>query len=155
MSIAHSRPFRRQDAPSFDSTMYYTLNNLVLPKFTLSAGISGGGTNALINVTTYSDYSSENWQLFSQSGHYFIRNFDYGAKWQLGLTEGDKNIPKLYPRSGGIAQQWTLNKVDGGWEIGNGLLGPGVLLAMPNGWSVPSMRSGNDGTVWNITSNPR
>ena len=135
--------------------MFYTLNNLVLPNYTLSAGITGGGPEALINVTTYSITSSENWQLFYQSGKYFIRNYDYGAKWQLGLTEGDKSTPKMYPRSGGIAQQWTLNQVDGGWEIGNELLGNGNRLGMPRGWSIPAMRTENDGAVWNITSNPR
>jgi hypothetical protein len=155
MSNTQPREVRRQDASSFDPKMFYTLNNLVLPGYTLNAGWTGGNPQALINVTKYRDYSSENWQLFYQSGRYFIRNYDYGAGWQLGLTDGDKNAPKMYARSGSVAQQWTLKQVDGGWEMGNELLGSDSVLGMPRGWSLPAMRTiEKDGAVWNITSNP-
>jgi hypothetical protein len=153
MSNTHSRQFRRQDTSSFDPKMFYTLNNLVLPRYTLSAS-TGGDPNALINVTQYGSLSSENWQLFYQQGRYFIRNYDYGAGWQLGLSQNDPNAPKMYARSGSISQQWTLSQVDGGWTMQNGLAGSGSVLGMPSGWSIPAMRTGEtDGSVWNITSN--
>jgi hypothetical protein len=37
-------------------------------------------------MTQWGAYSSENWQLFFDSSIYFIRNYDYGADWQLGVT---------------------------------------------------------------------
>jgi hypothetical protein len=155
MVNTHLQQVRRQDTSSFDSKMFYTLNNLALPGYTLNAGWTDGNPQALVNVTKYRDYSSENWQLFYQSGRYFIRNYDYGAGWQLGLADGDKNAPKMYARSGSVAQQWTVKQVDGGWEIGNELLGSNSVLGMPKGWSLPAMRTGEkDGAVWNITSNP-
>jgi hypothetical protein len=154
MSDAHLYQFRRDDSPAFDSTSYYTLNNLNLPSYTLSAGVFLD-TNGATNITAYGTVSSENWQFFYQSGRYFIRNYDYGSKWQLGLTEDSRSTPKLYPRSGSLGQQWTLNKVNGGWEMTNGLWGEGTMYALPKNWPLPAMRSEADGTVWNITSNPR
>jgi hypothetical protein len=160
MSNAHPHHLRRQDAPVFDPRMYYTLNNLVLPRFTLSAGYADPSSESAsdfslrrINVTTSSAYSSENWQFFHQSGRYFIRNYDAGAVYQLGIEHRDSTGPQLLPRSGSINQQWTLNQVDGGWEMSNELLGSGSVLAMPRGWAIPIMNSRTDGAVWNITSN--
>lgn len=154
MAVALERHVRRDDSPAFDSRMFYTLNNLNLPRYTLSAGMYTE-SNGAINLTDYGSLSSENWQLFFQSGRYFIRNYDYGAKWQLGLTEDSRTVPKLYPRSGSISQQWTLNKVNGGWEMVNELWGAGTAFALPRNWPMAAMRSEPDGTVWNITSNPR
>jgi hypothetical protein len=160
MSNAHSHQLRRQEASSFDPRMYYTLNNLVLPLFTLSAGYADPSSESAsdfslrkINVTAYGTYSSENWQLFPQSGRYFIRNYDAGSVYQLGIEGRDSTGPQLLPRSGSISQQWTLTEVNGGWEMRNELLGSGSVLAMPRGWSIPVMNSGTDGAVWNITSN--
>jgi hypothetical protein len=154
MAIVQMRQDRQDVSPAFDPKMFYTLNNLNLPNYTLSAGIYTD-TNGATNLTAAGSYSSENWQLFFQSGRYFIRNYDYGAKWQLGLTEDSRSTPRLYPRSGSISQQWTLNKVDGGWEMVNELWGEGTTFALPKNWPMAAMRSEADGRVWNITSNPR
>lgn len=154
MSHTHSYQFRRDDGPALDPKSYYTMNNFNLPTHSLSAGIYLD-TDGAINMTTRGAYSSENWQFFFQSGCYFIRNYDYGAKWQLGLTADSRSTPKLYPRSGNLSQQWTLTKADGGWEMTNGLWGDGTTYALPKNWPLPVMRSEADGTVWNITSNPR
>jgi hypothetical protein len=145
---------RRDGTPAFDSKMFYTLRNANAPKNALSAGIYTD-TNGAINMTGFGAYSSENWQLFFQSGRYFIRNYDYGANWQLGITEESRSIPKLYKRSGSISQQWTINSVAGGWELVNGLWGEGTVFALPKDWLIPAMRSEKDGEAWNITSNPR
>jgi hypothetical protein len=154
MLATHPHLSQRDDAPAFDSKMFYTFSPVTLPQYSLSAGIFTT-TNGAINLTALGGLSSENWQLFSQSGRYFIRNYDYGAKWQLGLTDDSRSVPKLYPRSGSINQQWTLNMVDGGWELVNGLWGTGTVLSLPQGWPIPAMRSEPGGGVWNITSNPR
>ena len=149
-----SYQFRRDDAPSFDSKMFYTLRNPNAPTGSLSSGIYTD-TNGAINMTLDGSLSSENWQLFFQSGRYFIRNYDYGAKWQLGITEESRSIPKLYERSGSVSQQWRLLKVGDGWHLVNELWGEGTVFALPRGWLVPAMRSEMDGATWNITSNPR
>jgi hypothetical protein len=154
MLATHPHLSRRDDAPAFDPKMFYTLSPFAQPKSSLSAGISPS-PNGAVNVTALGAYSSENWQLFSQSGRYFIRNYDYGATWQLGVTDDNRSVPKLYPRSGSINQQWTLNTVDGGFELSNGLWGSGAVFAFPSGSSLPAMRSEPGGGVWNITSNPR
>jgi hypothetical protein len=154
MAATHPHYSRRDEASAFDSKMFYTFNNPTLSQYSLSAGIYTD-TNGAINMTAAGGLSSENWQLFFQSGRYFIRNYDYGAKWQLGLTDDSRSVPKLYPRSGSTSQQWTISKVDGGWEMVNGLWGKGTVFALPKDWPIPAMRSEAEGSAWNITANPR
>lgn len=140
---------------AFDARTFYVFNSSILPSYTLSAGIFLD-SNGVISMTELGSLSSENWQIFPQGGRYFIRNYDYGAKYQLGLTEQDRSIPKLYPRSGSLAQQWSIIQRSGGWEIVNGLWGNGTWLALPGAFPVaPSMNSGETGRFWTITQNPR
>lgn len=154
MPDSQSNQVRRDDSPAFDPRSFYTVNNLNLPGQSLGAGISKD-TVGDVDIRAYNTSSSENWQFFFQSGRYFIRNWDYGSELQLGVTAESQSTPRLYPRNGTLSQQWTLTKIDGDWQMTNGLLGEGLKYALQKNWAVPAMRSEADGTVWNITINPR
>ena len=136
----------------FNPKTFYLLNNTSLTNYSLSAGIFLD-TNGAINMTTSGAYSSENWQIFPQGGRFFIRNYDYGPNFQLGLTTESRGIPMLYPRSGSVTQQWSIMTTDGGWKLTNGLLGNGTALAITG--DAISMRASNGGNVWEITQNER
>ncbi|KAJ4374158.1 hypothetical protein N0V83_002899 [Neocucurbitaria cava] len=110
----------------FDPKTFYRFINTEITNYTASAGIFLD-TNGAIGMDKSDAYSSENWQLFPQGGRYFIRNYDYGPGFQLGLTSENRGTPALYPRSGSVAQQWSIMKVDGGWQLANGLLGNGRM----------------------------
>lgn len=110
-------------------------------------------TSGFVEMSAAGNFSSENWQFFYQSGHYFIRNYDYNASWQLGLTENIAQIPRLYPRSGGLGQQWTVTKVTGSWELSVALSSDAVYGVL-GGRTTPMMGRG-PGTLWTITINPR
>jgi hypothetical protein len=70
----------------FDLTAYYRLSNDATGAgLTLSLGLRSLPPPTL-QMTPWGAYSSENWQLFFDSSIYFIRNYDYGADWQLGVT---------------------------------------------------------------------
>jgi hypothetical protein len=149
---------RRDSTSSFDPKMYYSLSNPSLSGSALSFGPVNGTAKPVV-MTDFKKFGTENWQLFFQSGRYFIRNRDYGAGWQLGFTgaEVKPSVPKLYPRNGSISQQWTIDQVAGGWRLGNVLMGADMVFALPNGWAVPAMRSANDtdGGLWNIGQNTK
>jgi hypothetical protein len=51
-------------------------------------------------TTPPGSYSSENWQLFFQDGVYFIRNYDWGADWQLGVNSTDRSVPQMLEAAG-------------------------------------------------------
>ncbi|KAH8698103.1 hypothetical protein GQ44DRAFT_694239 [Phaeosphaeriaceae sp. PMI808] len=151
MLATRSRYARRDDKSDFDPKRFYRFGNSILANNTLSAG-AFADSKGVVSMAQTGSFSSENWQIFSQSGRYFIRNYDFGAKMQLGMSEDNINV-KMYLRNGSLQQQWLINKVDGGWELVNGLLGPGTTLILPSGWKAPVMRSDNQGGVWNITEN--
>jgi hypothetical protein len=159
MAIAHGLHSPRDDTPAFDPRMFYTLQLASTPTYTLNTRAFQGTSHAP-EFMLQRTQASENWQLFYQSGHYFIRNFDFGPQWQLGFAEGESSprTPLLLPQSGGIAQQWTLNKVDGGWEIANELAGNGSRYALEGTGKVPSMlQTGYEKSdaIWSIVANPR
>lgn len=154
MAVAHKGHIRRDDSPDFDSREFYTIKIPNIPRGSLNAGNSKD-TNGDIKLDQISTTSSENWQLFFQSGRYFIRNYDYGPRYQLGLTEEDRVFPRLYRTSGSVRQQWTLNKVNGGWEMGNELWETGARFALAPDSPKPFVRTETDGSPWNITINFR
>ena len=94
MLATQSRRARRAEESLFDPKNFYTFINPTIPDWTLSSGINQR-MNGDINMTKCNTYSSENWQLFYQSGRYFIRNYDYAASWQLGLTKDSKIVPSF------------------------------------------------------------
>jgi hypothetical protein len=156
-----AHPSRRDDAPAFDPKMFYRLTPNTRPKDTLSAGTftdsKSYGNQGVVSMNTTAASSSENWQIYYQSGRYFIRNYDWTPDWQLGLSDDSIDTPKMYYASGKMSQQWTINKVDGGWALMNGLSVDGSFLSspsdLPNGG--PVMKRESSGQVWNITANLR
>lgn len=142
----------------FNPRTFYLLFNPVYKDsegtdYALSAGIFLRPFGA-VNITVMS-LSSQNWQLFPQGGRYFIRNYDYGAGYQLGLTKDSGGVPTMLPRSGSLGQQWSIMQKDGGWQLTNGLLGNGSFLAVPADFLGIAMQASSAGTTWNITRNPR
>jgi hypothetical protein len=135
--------------------MYYTIRNVADLNFGLSSG-ENMQPQGLVDTQAAGSLSSENWQFFYQSGRYFIRNRDYGAGWQLGLTPGNSSQPQLYPVTTGEKNlQWTVTKVDLGWQLANGLLGAGPIMVLNPTGALPLMQLGGSNGVWNITRNPR
>lgn len=145
---------RDEAAPIFSPTMFYQLLPTTYSKVSLSAGNGQGSGTGAINITDFGSVSSENWQLFPQGGRYFIRNYDYGAMYQLGLTEQSSQSPRLYIRNGKLEQQWTIKSISGGYQLINGLTGSGTSLNLPSGFILPAMRSDAGGETWNIKDNP-
>jgi hypothetical protein len=136
---------------AFDPTYYYRLFNNADPNSTLSSGAGRPGT---VNMTAQRSLSSENWQLFHQSDCYFLRNYDYGPDWQLGLTKESRSVPVLLPRSGDLGQQWTLSQwSDGTWSFKSRLLGDNAVLNLSLGNIVPGMDTSESGSHWNIEIN--
>ncbi|KAH7078831.1 hypothetical protein BKA63DRAFT_251943 [Paraphoma chrysanthemicola] len=139
---------------AFDPSTYYTIRNVADLNFGLSSG-QNMGPQGLVDLQAAGSLSSENWQILYQAGRYFIRNRDYGAGWQLGLTTGNISQPQLYPLStGGKNLQWTITKVDLGWQLENGLLGAGPVMVLNPTGALPLMQLGGTNGIWNITSNP-
>ncbi|KAF2643013.1 hypothetical protein P280DRAFT_242108 [Massarina eburnea CBS 473.64] len=149
---------QRQVVGDFDENRYYRFSNAngLSPNNTISAGLHRD-SNGAINMTKISvTTSSENWQLYYQGGRYFIRNWDFGGDWQLGLTADSRSDPKMLKRSGAVGQQWTLAKsADGkGYLVTNGLLGNGSFLALSGINTVPAMQPSASGGLWDIQINP-
>jgi hypothetical protein len=139
---------------SFDSTRWYRFSNTETgPNITLSSGIDQS-TNGAINMTIIQSYSSsENWQLFFQSGIYFIRNYDYSTM-QLGVSVSDTSLPSLMNPTGDLGQQWTISqRSDGNWKIQNELLGNVSTFGISAGNTVPGMEPSDTGSEWNISIN--
>lgn len=137
---------------SFDSKSFYTLHYSLSSNLTLSAGY--GWTNGSVSMGQYTTLSSENWQLFYQQGCYFIRNRDFPSL-QLGLTQDDRTVPLLRERSGSLGQQWSITRDGEGWQLMNGLLGNSSFLALAAANEVPGMSTSEQGSIWDISSNPR
>lgn len=143
----------RQTASDIDPNSFYTLRNELSPGNTLSSG-SYRDANGTVNMTVAFAYSSsENWQFYYQKGRYFIRNYDYGSDWQLGLSEESRSVPTLMKRSGSLSQQWTLTREDGKTTLTNGLLGNGSWLALAEKNTVPGMQPSKTGAMWDIVLN--
>ena len=108
--FAHKRFQARTELMSsqlIQSNAYcYLTSDRYGPNVSLSDGTSDGSLS-LINTI----FSSNNWQIFYQ---YLIRNYDYGAKFQLGIAEDSPTIPALMIASGNLTQQWNLTL----WEDG-------------------------------------
>ncbi|KAF2203141.1 hypothetical protein GQ43DRAFT_282689 [Delitschia confertaspora ATCC 74209] len=134
--------------PPFDSKAFYTLHNTLSPHKTISSGLNRS-TNGTINTTTEETYSSsENWQLFYQSGRYFLHNYDYGPEFQLGVTKDSWTVPRLIPRSGALGQQWNIERWDDGeeegkggsvWRLTNALVGEQQFLGLSEPNTCPAL----------------
>ena len=148
-------PILHPRATDFAPDVYYVFHNAFAPNSSLNAGQAQNTKGAIGMNTAWTFSSSENWQLYFQQGRYFIRNYDYGGQWQLGLTEESPVVPKLLKRSGGLGQQWTMERQDDGtYRFHNGLLGNTSALALAVRDNVqPGMQSAASGSKWEIIVN--
>lgn len=156
-AVAYELHARQAVEPAFDPHMFYRIRNFNMPNYQLGSGIAAD-TYIPIELNIKGGLSSENWQLFYQAGRYFIRNRDYGPEYQLGLTDGDTGVPRLYRQNGTADQQWTVNQVVGGYEMVNELVGSASPFALRA--TSPAMRAQGTGgwpneTIWIIDDNPR
>jgi hypothetical protein len=143
--------------PPFDPTVYYRFANVKYTSVTLSTGFKDSSPN--LTFTPAGSRSSENWQLYFQAGRYLIRNYDYGASAQLGLSDAARSVPRLLAPSGALGQQWLLDQYeDGSWRVSNGLVGNvsvlGVSDALVTSEIGPGMMPSPDGSDrWLVTVN--
>jgi hypothetical protein len=130
----------------FDSKAWYRLSNDNNgANMSLSLGLSGD-TPAAPNMDQAGAFSSENWQLFFQSGVYFLRNYDYGADWQLGVTQSDLSIPRMLRSSGVLGMQWAITQwPDGTLKLTNELLGGVPMFGVGADSTVPAMNANQKG----------
>jgi hypothetical protein len=143
----------------FDPTVYYRLSNNVPDEpLTLSLNLRTLPPSPL-QMTPAGAYSSENWQLFEDSGLYFIRNYDFGSDYQLGVAEDDRSVPRMLNSSGALGMQWKLSPWgDGTWALRNGLLGDLSLFAVSlsgeyNDIAVPAMNLDQRSAHWTADIN--
>lgn len=145
---------RDNPASAFDPNHFYLIRPYLDTQHTVSSG-QFRQADGNISVYTAAYSSSENWQFYYQAGVYFIRNYDY-ADYQLGLTADERSVPRLYPRSGALEQQWTLSRTgaDGrAWRFQNGMLGNGSWLGGSDGPGRPAMSPSATGADWDIVIN--
>ena len=119
-----------------DSTACYNLNSDFWgPSYLLgdSGDPNGIGTNPnppnTLSLSSQTSYISTNWQIFYQDPIYLIRNYDFGAKYQLGIEEESPTLPALLLASGDLTQQWNLTLWDDGtFKLANMWLGSTQIL---------------------------
>jgi hypothetical protein len=139
----------------FDPTRYYRLSNSLLgPNYTVA--VVPNNPPDLPNIFPIRTGSSENWQLFYDGGVYFIRNYVYGSKYQLGVTKDNASVPQLLATDSSLGMQWNLTQDGGNWLIRNMLLGQGDLM----GISADSlehtsliMNTASNGAQWEVDIN--
>jgi hypothetical protein len=137
----------------FSSKNYYRFTNNVSPNNSMSTGQTYEVLTP-VNVTTLGSASSENWQLYSQAGLYFIRNYNGGAQLQLGVTKDSLIVPRMLPRAGDLGQQWLISRrEDGSWRLANGLVGNGSSLSLSVGNTIPGMDPSEAYGHWEISVN--
>jgi hypothetical protein len=142
-------------SPPFITNQYYRFFNSIYPNNTISAGLVYT-VNGPVNMTKSETFSStENWQIFDQSGIYFIRNYQSGAALQLGLTADNLVVPRLLNSSGDLGQQWKFNqRPDGTYRVTNGLVSDSSSLGIaPGGATVPAMDTSDADGHWDISIN--
>lgn len=139
----------------FNPKFYYRFFNNEFTGNSINAGMTPA-FNTTVNMTAEGvSYSSENWQIFSQSDVYFIRNYDTGPDLQLGLTDDSPVVPRLLNTSGDLGQQWMLEQwSDGTWRITNLLMGNATALGIAGaGATIPAMDSSEGDEHWNVSIN--
>lgn len=140
----------------FDSNSYYRLSSDRYPNGVhLSDGYNPDIPASLYLGTT--GYSSENWQIFFQEGIYFLRNYDYGAQYQLAIKTVTDSKPQLLPTSGDLTQQWNITVwPDGTRRLVNMAVGDFQYLGVSNnsaGVIIPVINTAEDGSHWTFDIN--
>ncbi|KAK5378955.1 hypothetical protein LTR20_010353 [Exophiala xenobiotica] len=140
----------------FDSTAYYRLScDRYGQETRLSDGSDPDQPDPLFLGTT--SYSSENWQIYFQDEVYFIRNFDYGANYQLAVSSTTDTQPQLLPATGDLAQQWNITVwPDGTRKLVNLAVGEFQILGVSNTSEeviIPVMNTAEEGSHWTFDIN--
>ncbi|KAI1614319.1 hypothetical protein EDD36DRAFT_464163 [Exophiala viscosa] len=143
-------------ASQFNSSAYYRLYTDEYGIGTrLNDGIGPDAPNAL--ELGEGSYSSENWQVFYQDEVYFIRNYDYGAEYQLALNSSDTTQPQLLPATGDLTQQWNITSwSDGTWKLVNIGVEQDQYLSVTNTTTdqiIPAMNTDDEGSRWTFQIN--
>ncbi len=123
------------------------------------------GPNVLLDDGDYADtlsltnssFASNNWQIFYQDPIYLIRNYLYGAKFQLGIAEDSPTLPALMPASGNLTQQWNMTLwEDGTYRLANMCLGSVQMLGVgrKDNEISPVMTAAQSGSHWSFAINP-
>jgi hypothetical protein len=140
-----------------DPTVYYRISSdLYGINVRLHDGYNPTAPNAL-SLDEVS-YSSENWQVFSQDNVYFLRNYDYGAQYQLGIDQTiSATQPQLLPSSGVLSQQWNMTLwPDGTRKLTNMAIGEFQVLGVSNTSErliIPVMNTAEQGSHWTFDIN--
>jgi hypothetical protein len=140
----------------FDSTAYYRLScDRYGQETLLSDGYNADAPDPLFLGTT--SYSSENWQIYFQDEVYFIRNFDYGANYQLAVSSTTDTQPQLLPTTGDLAQQWNITIwPDGTRKLVNMAVGEFQILGVSTNstdFIIPVMNTAEEGSHWTFDIN--
>ena len=140
-------------SPLLDSNAYYCISSdRYGPSYLLGDGINPNAPGTLsLNQTSF---SSNNWQIFYQDPIYLIRNYDYGARYQLGIAEESPTLPALLLASEDLTQQWNLTLWDDGtFRLANMWLGSTQILGIggKDDTPIPVMTAAQNGTHWSLS----
>ena len=132
---------------------YYVSSNYYLPTF-LNDGFESDAPGPLSLSQTI--YTTSNWQFFYQDPIYLIRNYAYGATYQLGIAEGSPTLPALLPATGDLTQQWNMTLWDDGtFRLANMWLGNAQILGIGGQDNIPVlvMTAAQNGSHWSSSIN--
>ncbi|KAK0514389.1 hypothetical protein JMJ35_003006 [Cladonia borealis] len=117
---------------------YYVSSDYYGPSVRLGEGDPNYPDAPGILSLTQEGISSKNWQIFYQDSIYLIRNYNYGAKYQLGIAEDSPTPPALLPASGNLTQQWNMTLWDDGtFRLANMWLGNAQILGIGGQDNIP------------------
>ena len=98
--------------------------------------------------------ASQNWQVFYQDNVYFLRSYDYGAQYQLGINLSHSTTePQLLLSSGDLSQQWDMTLWPDGTtrKLTNMAIGEFQFLGVSNTSDssiIPVMNTAERGSHW-------
>lgn len=147
-------------ANAFATGNFYRIFNSLLGKnFTLSLGYAGDSNSpSPLIISQAGTYSSENWQIFPDSGIYFLRNHDWGDVYQLGVSDSNLFVPQMLVTGNDLAMQWNITQESGNtgtWLIRNQLLNQADVLGVDidANKTSPFMNTDLSGGQWIIDIN--
>lgn len=157
-TFAHKHSQARTEVmslPLTENNAYYSLSSDHYgPSFQLGDGHPNDPPGTL--SLTQTGYESNNWQIFYQDPIYLIRNYDYGAKYQLGIAEDSPTLPALLLASGDLTQQWNMTLWDDAtFRLANMWLGNEQVLGIggKDDTRIPVMTAAQNGSHWSFAIN--
>lgn len=135
---------------------YYVSSDLYGSSVVLGDGLGADSPSTLFLRSGIGIFSSDNWQIFYQDPIFLIRNYDYGAGYQLGIAEDSPTLPALLPTSGELTQQWSMTLWDDGtYRLANMWLGSVQMLGVSaeDNETIPVMNAAQNGSHWSFAIN--